>query len=96
MTTYQSGSTVKLTANFAGSDDVVFNPDSIESLKVYDSDKTLLNTYTSGDLTNDGTGVYYMHYTLPTAQYSHIYHEWSYIYNSVSDLIRGKVDLAYV
>lgn len=96
MTTYQSSSTVKLTVNFAGSDDVAFNPDSIDSLKILKPDKSVLDTYTNDEWTQEATGIYYMYYTLPECTCGHVYHEWSYTYNSVSDLIRGRIDLAYI
>jgi|GEM_PF-2788431 len=93
MITYQSGSTVKLTANFVDTNNTAFDPDTIDSIKIYTPDKTQLASYTSEDTTKETVGKYYLYYTLP-AGYSHVYHEWNYTYNSVSDLVRDKISIS--
>ena len=94
MTLYQQGSLVKLTITFADSSGEAFNPDSIDSVKIYDPDKTQIGeTYTSGWV-NDSTGSYYLIYELPD-DYRYIYVEWNYTNGVYSGSERHKVDLKY-
>jgi len=64
MTTYQTGSAIKLTCNFVGEDGVEFNPASIDSVKILSSNLDVIDTLTSA-IIKAKPGQYYVYYSLP-------------------------------
>lgn len=94
MSQYQAGSAVKITATFKDNESTLFNPDSIDSVIIRAPDYNTLETYVNG-WTNESIGVYYIYYTLPES-YAYVIVEFNYTHNSISDLVRAKVEVTYV
>lgn len=94
MTTYQAGQAIKIILYTRDGNNELYDPDTVDSLVIEAPDKTILQTYTEG-WTNSDTGIYYIVYNLPEA-YPYVVAEWNYTHNSVSDLIRQKIEVKYV
>lgn len=88
-----SGDTVRLKATFYNFLGVLTDPTDLV-LRIYDSDKNLLETPTLTASNHASTGVYQYDYTLPNQ--SKIYYEWSGTLEGSTALERGEVRIRWI
>ena len=94
--TWDRGETIRINNTYTDSDDVVFDPTTIE-LKIYDPTGTLIETltYAAGDITRVSAGIYYYDYTVAAdALIGWYINKWTGITSGFSDVSKTQFRVA--